>query len=182
MDIDGKHEKRTIPWWLILVQGIMAVILGALFLSYPRAISAILTQVLAIYWLISGIFAIASIFVDQSGWGWKLISGILGIITGFLIITNPLLGTVLVLSTVIILVGIQGIIVGIINLIQAFHGAGWGIGILGVLSLLFGLVLMFNVQIGAQALPWLLGILGVVGGIIAIIFAFRLRDQKANGA
>ena len=64
---------------------------------------------------------------------------------------------------------------GIIGLIQAFQGAGWGAGILGALSILLGLVLIFNPIIGAATLPWVLGIFGVVGGILAIIAAFRLR-------
>jgi uncharacterized membrane protein HdeD (DUF308 family) len=71
--------------------------------------------------------------------------------------------------------GIQGIIIGVIGLIQAFQGGGWGAGILGALSILFGLVLMANPLIGAATLPFILGIVGLVGGVIAIIQAFRMK-------
>jgi uncharacterized membrane protein HdeD (DUF308 family) len=69
----------------------------------------------------------------------------------------------------------MGLIIGVVSLIQAFQGGGWGIGILGALSIVFGLILLFNAVIGALALPWVLGIFGIVGGIAAIFMAFRIR-------
>ena len=54
-------------------------------------------------------------------------------------------------------------------------GGGWGIGILGVLSIIFGLILLFNPVIGALILPYVLGIFGIIGGIAALVMAFRLR-------
>jgi len=43
------------------------------------------------------------------------------------------------------------------------------------LNILFGLLLIANPMIGAATLVILLGILGLVGGIIAIVYAFRVR-------
>ena len=69
----------------------------------------------------------------------------------------------------------RGLIIGIINLIQAFHGGGWGIGILGALSIVFGIILLSNLFVSAVALPFVAGAFGVVGGIIAIVYAFKLK-------
>lgn len=168
-------DTRTIPWWLVLIQGIAALIVGLLLLVNPAATTLVLIQLVGIYWFVSGIFGIVSIFIDKSMWGWKLFAGILGIIAGILIIQHPLWSTLLVPTVIVIVLGIEGIIIGIVNLIQAFQGGGWGIGILGVLSILFGLFLMFNPLAAAVALPIVLGIFGIVGGIFAIIAAFRLR-------
>jgi len=168
-------DNRTIPWWLVLIQGIAALIVGLLLLVNPAATTLVLIQLVGIYWFVSGIFGIVSIFIDKSMWGWKLFAGILGIIAGILIIQHPLWSTLLVPTVIVIVLGIEGIIIGIVNLIQAFQGGGWGIGILGVLSILFGLFLMFNPLAAAVALPIVLGIFGIVGGIFAIIAAFRLK-------
>ena len=164
-----------VPWWLVLLQGIASLIIGFFLLTSPGATLIILVQFMGIYWFVSGIFSIVAIFIDSSGWGWKLFSGILGIIAGIIVIQHPFWSAVLIPATVVIIIGVEGLIMGIIGLIQAFQGAGWGAGILGALSILLGLVLIFNPLIGAATLPWVLGIFGIVGGILAIIAAFRLR-------
>ncbi|MFN2196857.1 MAG: HdeD family acid-resistance protein [Anaerolineales bacterium] len=163
------------PWWVVLLQGIFAVLIGLLLIISPGKTVLVLIQLLGFYWLIAGIFSLVSIFIDQSLWGWKLFTGVLGILAGFLILDNPLWSTVLVPATLVIILGIEGIIMGVVGLIQAFQGGGWGIGILGVLSILFGVVLVVNPLIGALTLSFVLGGLAIVGGIAAIIFAFQMR-------
>ena len=168
-------QTQEIPWWLILIQGVFSVLIGLLLLISPGVTTFVLVQFLGFYWLISGIFGIVSIFIDSSLWGWKLFAGILGILAGIAIIQNPLWSTLIVPGTLVIILGVEGIIIGVVNLIMAFGGGGWGIAILGALSILFGILLVANPLIGAATLVILLGILGLVGGIGAIIYAFRLR-------
>ncbi len=168
-------QTQEIPWWLVLIQGIFAVLIGLLLLISPGVTTFVLIQFLGFYWLISGIFGIVSIFIDNSLWGWKLFAGILGILAGIAIIQNPLWSTLVVPSTLVIILGVEGLIIGVVNLIQAFSGGGWGVGILGALSILFGILLVTNPLIGAATLVILLGILGLVGGISSIIYAFRVR-------
>lgn len=172
----SKSEQSIIPWWLVLIQGIAAILIGFFLLISPATTTFVIIQFLGFYWLISGIFGIISIFFDHRMWGWKLIAGLLGILAGVLIIQNPLWSTVLVPTTLIIVLGIEGLIIGVINLLQAFRGGGWGIGVLGVLSILFGLVLLGNPLLAALGLPIILGILGIVFGVIAIFGAFRMRS------
>jgi len=167
---------RQTYWWLVLLQGIAALILGILLLTNPAATAVILVQFLGIWWFVGGLFDIVGIFLDRTAWGWKLFSGILGIIAGLLILNHPLWATVLIPTTLVLIVGIFGIVIGIVSLIRAFQGAGWGTGVLGVLSILFGLVLVANPLLAAIGLPWVLGIFGIVGGFAAIVMAFRLRS------
>lgn len=168
-------QTQEIPWWAILIQGIFSVLIGLLLLISPGVTTFVLIQFLGFYWLISGIFGMVTIFIDSSLWGWKLFAGILGILAGLAIIQNPLWSTLIVPSILVIILGVEGMIIGVVSLIQAFSGGGWGAGILGVLSILFGLLLVANPLIGAGTLVILLGILGLVGGIIAIFYAFRVR-------
>ena len=173
----AEKESRRIPWWLLLIEGIALVILGLLWLSNPATTTIIFIQVLGIYWLIAGIFKLISIFLDHSMWGWKLVAGILGIIAGIIILQHPLWSTVVVGATLIIILGIQGIVFGGIGVYQAFKGAGWGTGILGAVSVIFGLYLLLNIGQATFVLPWVLGILAIVGGIVAIVMAFRQRSE-----
>lgn len=175
-------EGMGIPWWLVLLEGIAAVIIGLFLLTDPGATLFVLVQVLGIFWLVGGIFRIISIFLDSYLWGWKLVGGIFGILAGVLILQHPLWATVLVPGVYIIMLGIQGLVIGGVTLVTAFQGEGWGVGILGVLSIVFGLVLLFNVWIGVAALPYILGAFGLVGGVLAVVIAFRMRSAGSAGA
>ncbi|MFN2196597.1 MAG: DUF4332 domain-containing protein [Anaerolineales bacterium] len=166
------------PWWLVLIWGIAAILMGILLFMRPAATVIILIQFLGIYWLITGIFSIVSLLWDRVGWGWKLFNGILGIIAGLLIIQNPLWSTLLVPVTLAIMVGIIGIVIGILQLFAAFRGGGWGVGILGVLSILLGFLLIARPVIAGLTLPWVLGGLLIFGGVLAFIGSFGLRRAE----
>ena len=100
--IDEAFGESKVPWWFLLIEGFVAIIVGILLLMNPVKMSVLLVQVLAIYWLIKGIVSIVSLFVDRSAWGWKLFIGIVGIIGGYVLIKHPICGTAVVAQTFII--------------------------------------------------------------------------------
>ena len=177
-----RTEETGLAWWLVLLEGIAAAIIGLFLLTAPGATLFVLVQVLGIFWLVGGLFRIVSIFIDTSLWGWKLVGGVLGILAGIVVLQHPLWSSVLVPAIYVLILGIQGLVLGGVNLVMAFRGEGWGIGILGALSIVFGLVLLFNVWIGVAVLPYVLGAVGIVGGAaaIAITFAMRSMDRGAS--
>ncbi|HSO26530.1 MAG TPA: DUF308 domain-containing protein [Anaerolineales bacterium] len=168
-------EQRSFPWWLVLIQGIAAIIVGFLLLTAPLATTLIIVQMIGVYWFISGLFGVVSIFLDSTMWGLKLALGVLGILAGLAIIQHPLWSTVLLPATLVVIFGIEGLLMGGINLVQAFRGGGWGIGLLGILNIIFGIILLSNPLIGAALLPWILGIFAILIGIAAVFLAFRMR-------
>ncbi len=163
------------PWWIPLIQGIALVVVGILLFTNTAATTLVLAQILAIYWLISGIMEIVSIFIDRSAWGLKLIGGIIGIWAGLFIINNPIGGTLAFGLAVVVILGVQALMLGVVNILQAFRGAGWGIGLLGVVNIILGIILLSNALIATVMLPWILGGFAIVGGIAAIVMAFRLK-------
>jgi uncharacterized membrane protein HdeD (DUF308 family) len=167
-------------WWVPLIQGIVAIILGILFLTYPGATAATVAGMVGFFWLIGGIMDFVAMFMNRANLGWKLFGGIVGVLAGLVVLSNIFkhpLWTALALGGVYVLVlGIQGIVIGVVQLVRAFQGDGWGVGILGVLSVLFGLLLVFNPLAGALALPWVFGVLGIVFGGIGIFWAFRIKN------
>lgn len=174
-DVMKQSKYAGVPWWLVLIEGIALFILGILFVADPRMTTTIVVFLLGFYWLVAGILRIVSIFQDNAMWGWKLFSGILGILAGIIVIRHPLWSPIIVTSALVIIFGIIGVIIGVIGIVQAFKGAGWGAGILGAISILIGLVLLANVWLFTLTLPWVLGILSLVGGIITIFTAFKLK-------
>jgi uncharacterized membrane protein HdeD (DUF308 family) len=169
-------ESVSLPWWLVLLEGIAALIIGLFLLTVPRITLLFLVQVAGFFWLIGGVLRLVSIFVNSSLWGWKLVGGIIGVLAGVVVLQHPLWSTLLVPAIYVIILGIQGIIVGGASLVIAFRGGGWGAGLLGALSIVFGIVLLLNpVFVGVAVLPFVLGAFALVGGIAAIIGAFMLR-------
>ena len=177
-----RTEETGLSWWLVLLEGIAAAIIGLFLLTAPGATLFVLVQVLGIFWLVGGLFRIVSIFIDTSLWGWKLVGGVLGIVAGIVVLQHPLWSSVLVPAVYVIILGIQGLVLGGVNLVMAFRGEGWGIGILGALSLVFGLVMLFNVWIGVAVLPFVLGAVGIVGGGAAIAVAFAMRSMERGAS
>jgi uncharacterized membrane protein HdeD (DUF308 family)/predicted flap endonuclease-1-like 5' DNA nuclease len=172
------EEEVGLPWWLVLISGISAILLGLLLFARPAATLIILIQILGIYWLISGVVSLVSLFWNRKEWGWKLFSGILGILAGIMIIKNPLWSTLLVPTSLAILIGAIGIAIGVLQLVYAFRGGGWGLGVLGALSILLGLLLLFRPVIAGLAMPYMLGGLFIGGGILVLIWAFSIQDAQ----
>lgn len=164
-------------WWMPLLGGIALVIIGILLFTDTDQTVFTLVLFLGIWWFISGIFDLIGLFSDRSQWGWKLFSGILGILAGLAIIRHPLWAALLVPATLVWVLGIFGIVIGIVQVVRAFQGEGWGIGILGVVSIVLGLALLGANVLGAVVTMIYVGaILALVGGVAAIIYAFRLRS------
>jgi len=171
-------ETKQSPWWLVLMGGILNIIIGILLLTAPAKTVYVLVLALGIYWIISGIFTLVGMFVDHSAWGWKLFFGALSIIAGIVILSYPIMSALVFPSILILLLGINGVIIGIVMLINAFQGGGWGAGILGALSIIFGIILILNYTSPAMvvSLVWAAGILAIIAGIGNLIQAFRQRS------
>ena len=170
-------EVPGFPWWVVLVEGIFALIFGILLITAPGSTFLFLVTVLGFYWLIRGIFSIIEIFIPNTGihWGWLLFMGILGIIAGMAVLRHPIYATAFVGTFLIIFLAIDGLIMGIMGVVRSFMGAGWGTGILGVLTIIIALFLFANWLGATLALPLVLGALLIIGGIVAIFYSFRVR-------
>ena len=55
-------KVKLVPWWLVLIEGILLIIIGIFLLTNPASTFVTIIWVLGIYWLISGIFNIIKIF------------------------------------------------------------------------------------------------------------------------
>ena len=168
------------PWWLVLILGIIALIVGGFLLAYPIRTLMVIIWFLGFYWFISGFVTLFSVFGDSSHRGMKILLGILGIIIGLLILAYPFYSTLIVPYIFTVMVGVLALIYGFIALYGGFTGKGWGIAILGVLSIIFGLLILANPIASTIAVPFVFGILGVIFGIAAIVGSFMIRSaQKA---
>jgi uncharacterized membrane protein HdeD (DUF308 family) len=168
------------PWWVLLLQGIIALLLGIALLASPGRTMLVIITFLGAYWLVSGFFDLISIFWDRSNVLWKIILGIIGIVAGLAILTYPLYSTLLVPYLFTVMVGFLGLFYGVVALIGAFTGKGWGVGILGILSIIFGGLILAEPFAATLAVPFVFGLIGIVFGFAAIVGAFMVRSAEKS--
>jgi uncharacterized membrane protein HdeD (DUF308 family) len=171
----GIEDLRIFPWWLLLLWGILVLLLGCALLFTPGVTTVLLITFMGAYWLVGGIFAIGSLVVDRSHMGWKIFLAIINIVAGILILIYPLYSTFFVLSFFIIFIGFWACFVGAAHLFHAFSKKDWGNGVLGIISLIFGLLLLVNPFIAAALIPFVAGGFAIVMGLCSIYVAFTAK-------
>jgi uncharacterized membrane protein HdeD (DUF308 family) len=178
-------ETKQRPWWLTLIAGVMAMVVGAVMLWGSLGdkvdLYLLLVQLLGVYWLVVGIMDLVHMFVDHSAWAWKLIMGIISIIAGGYILMYPVASALALPRIFVLVLGIWALIQGCLMLLLAFKGGGWGAGVLGVLGIILGLVLMSNYSsIGwGLSMIWTAALFSLIGGAVMIWRAFQHRSLAA---
>ncbi len=169
------------PWWLMLIDGFAILIIGGVLLWSPVKTKVdtwqLLVALLGFWWILRGIMDLVSMFIDHTAWGWKLFIGIVSIIAGSYILMYPIASGLVLPRIFVFVLGFWGLVNGIILLVMAFQGGGWGAGILGVLEVIIGVILMANYTTPGYGLAflWTAAVFGVIGGIAMIVRAFQMR-------
>ena len=119
--------------------------------------------------------------VDQGRPLWALIVvGLLGVGAGIATFLWPGL-TALVLLYII---AFWALVAGVFQVIAAIRfrkdiRTEWFLGLSGLVSILFGAMLVMQPGAGALALVWVIGIYAVFFGILLLVFSLRLKQHRA---
>ena len=108
-------------------------------------------------------------------WIWSLLTGFVGILAGLFVLRHPLVAALTVPTVIVIILGVQGLIMGVLEIVSGFKGGGIGSFILGAISLLIGLLLLGSPIAAALAVPFVFGALLLIEGVALIAWAFRVR-------
>jgi uncharacterized membrane protein HdeD (DUF308 family) len=177
-------------WWLVLLRGIFAIILGILAFVWPVATAVAFVWVFAIYAVIDGVVnivqAISTRKTDPT-WGWLLTLGIVGVIAGVVVMIFPAAAGALALLVLLWIVAIWAVVSGIFGIPAAASIASGGAKVFGiilsVLSILFGIllaILLFTTpQSALIGLIYVLGAYAVLAGIVLVIIAFQARSAAS---
>jgi uncharacterized membrane protein HdeD (DUF308 family) len=92
-----------------------------------------------------------------------------------LVLRHPLLAAVTVPTMIVIILGVEALIMGTVNIVAGFKGGGAGSLILGAFNILIGLLLLGSPMSAALAVPFVFGVILLVQGISLAIWAFRIR-------
>jgi uncharacterized membrane protein HdeD (DUF308 family) len=168
------------PWWLVLLEGIAAIVIGILLLTNTVDTLFTLILFLGVYWLVSGILQLVGLFIDQRMWPWRLVSGVLGVVAGLLIVRHPVWAVYVVPTTLVWVLAAFGVVIGLSDILRGVAGAGWAAFLFGVLSLLLGVLLFVRPDLGLVLVIWLASAFLIADGAMAIGLAFALRRIRPD--
>ena len=171
-------------WWLLALRGIAGILFGIAAFAWPESTLAALVLVFGAYVFVDGIFAlIAGIGMRRqlSLWWLVLLEGVAGIILGLLTFRSPDITALILLS----FIAAWSIITGVFEIVTAVRlrkmiPNEWLMILSGVVSIIFGILLIAQPGAGAISIVWLLGAYALLFGILTLMLAFRLRGMRGT--
>jgi uncharacterized membrane protein HdeD (DUF308 family) len=169
--------KRT--WWVFLVGGIAYVIFGMLAFVNPGVALWVVATFFAASVLVDGIFNIAGSIQnrEKDGWWIMLLIGILGLVAGGFALLNPPVSMI----AFIYLVAFEAIMLGMFLLMLGYKvrkatTREWILYVTGVLSILFGVLVVANPVKGGLSIVYMIAGWAIVIGAFKILFGFKVKN------
>lgn len=167
-------------WWAIGIRGVVGILFGLVALFLPGATMLSLVLLFTAYIFVDGVFGIVSAVRAARAherWGLLVLEGLVDIAVAAIAVLWPGITVV----AFVFLVAFWAILTGVLELAAAFRlefidGRGWLI-FGGVVSVLYGALLIVAPMIGAVVLTWWLGAYALVFGVCLVVLAFKLRAR-----
>lgn len=169
-------------WWVLALRGLAGILFGIAAFVWPESTLAALVLVFGAYVFVDGIFAlIAGIGMRRqlSLWWLVVLEGVAGIILGVLTFRLPDITALVLLS----FIAAWSIVTGIFEIATALRirtmiENEWLMILSGVVSIVFGALLIGQPGAGEIAIVWLLGAYALLFGLLMLMLAFRLRGMR----
>jgi uncharacterized membrane protein HdeD (DUF308 family) len=164
-------------WWLPLISGIVGVLIGGLLIFWPGPTITVVTAIVGFFMIATGVVRFfVAVFDSHAQDRWLMaIAGIIGIVLGVIVMKNPE-GTIKVIA---LIVAIFWLISGLVDLFRGLTNAALPDRslriVFGVMSALFGVVILVWPEITVGVFAVLMGIYSVFFGILEIIAAFQIK-------
>ena len=170
--------KRT--WWVLLLQGLAAVLFGVVALVWPDITLASLVLLFGAYALVDGVFAVVGSLVhrkEYEDWWLVLLAGLASIAVGILTFIQPGITAL----SLLFLIAAWALVIGVLTIVKAIQlrkeiEGEWLLILAGIASVLFGLFVFALPGAGALSLIWLIATYAIVYGVLQVILALRVRS------
>jgi uncharacterized membrane protein HdeD (DUF308 family) len=173
----NKNQRNS--WWIEVLKGVIALILGIICLTNPSEALAAIAIYLGILAMLAGLVIVAySLRKKGSNWKFWLSQGIFNIVIGILLVSYPKVA----INVIIILISLLIIAISIVQIFTYANlkKSGYTSQLLlftAILSLLIGILLVFNPFEGAKVVAIILGIYATIYGLSSLYVAFKLLKR-----
>lgn len=173
-------------WGWLALRGVVSVLFGLFAFAWPGKTLAALVIVWGAFALADGVLSLVHAFRvhDQGKPFWSLVVvGLLGIAAGVVTFLWPGMTALALLMFIAAWAFVMGIfqIVAAIRLRKEIENE-WLLGLSGVLSVLFGVVMFLQPGAGALAVVWVIGAYAIFFGMLLIVLAFKLKGRTGDAA
>lgn len=166
-------------WWVLLLNGICAIIFGIIAFTWPHITLLSLAIIYGVYCIADGITMIgASVARGKRGesWGHLLFNGIISLIAGGIALLWPAITAFVLL----IVIAAWAILRGILEISAAIRlrkviNNEWLLVLGGIISIIFGLLIMARPRVGALSVIWIIGVFAIAHGILLMALSFKLH-------
>jgi uncharacterized membrane protein HdeD (DUF308 family) len=171
-------------WWVLLLRGIVAILLGACAIAWPGITLMALILVFAAFSLVDGIVALVIGFRGESDgtvWWTMVVLGLIAIAAAIIAFAWPAITLVAFLA----IIAVSAIVRGVFEIAAAIRlrkeiDDEWILGLSGFLSILFGALILYRPDAGLIAMALLIGAYMMALGILAVALALRLRRMSVR--
>jgi uncharacterized membrane protein HdeD (DUF308 family) len=171
-------------WWIMLLRGLAAIVIGIIAMAMPGITLLAIVALFAVFSILDGVFGIALGIKGESDgtvWWTMVLLGVLALAAGIVAIAWPGI-TLLVLATVI---AVSAVIRGAFEIYAAIRlrheiDDEWILGFSGLMSILFGVLIMWRPGAGLIAIGLLIGAYMTALGIFGVALALRLRTMSKS--
>lgn len=170
-------DGQLFPWWLFLLWGILTLIIGLSFLLMPGITMELFITFLGAYWLVGGLFVIGGLLVNRTNIALKILLSVVNIFAGILILAYPLYSTLFVFSFLVLFLGFWAIFIGAVHLFHGFTSKDMGNGVLGAISIIFGILLLAHPYVAVTLLPFVAGGFCIASGLTTVYLSFMAKKM-----
>ena len=166
-------------WWMLLLRGVMAIAFAVLTWMQPGISLTALVLVFGIYAVADGVMGVWAAFSGReqnSHWWVLLLGGLVSVAAGVMTFMMPGITALVLLYYIAAWAIITGVlqIVAAIRLRKEIQGE-WLLGLGGLLSVVFGVMLFMQPGTGALAVVWLIATYAFIFGVVMVMLAFKVR-------
>lgn len=172
--MDFSVDRKPRYWWVFLIRGILFILVGIYMISSPASSYAALGFMFGLIILLAGIAELLHVYRSNSAGnrGWHLFLGIVDVLLG-IILMGHIAASVTILR---IIVGIWFLLRGFSLLsFSRFTGKSWVITLGGILTIIFGVLILFNPVFGAMTIVLWTALAFIITGLFNVMLSFTLK-------
>lgn len=173
-------------WWTFILRGIVAIAFGVFAFLAPSWGLEVLVYVFGFWAIVDGVGGLIAGWRSRAKdrtWWIEILEGVAGIVAGLIALVAPAFAA----EVLLIIIAAWAIVTGVfeiylaIKLREKIEGELW-MGLAGLASILFGVILLLFPNTGALSVVWLIGAFAIAYGAFLVLLGWRLRsvDQLAK--
>ena len=178
-------------FWITLIRGVLAVILGVALIFWPDKARPILVSFMGMFWLVSGIVSLRWGVHGERAKGLSLLAGAAGVLAGVGMLSRRFTQGIGGEDVLLSVIGLVILLTGLMHVVGGFRTSAvethlfsqdrkwsWTAFLLGLFEIVLGVILFIAPMNRGPVIYLAASVWALVGGVILLGDALRLRRLR----